>query len=103
MGDVLIDGQNRYAICKQHDIAFRTVQNDSFTPIVQFDLVNGKRGYSSKTVDGVAFYRALFDAAREPKELLWYDAGHHLPPDASAAVAAAGSASMSRPRASWLR
>ena len=29
-GDVLIDGHNRYDICKRHDIAFRTVQNTSF-------------------------------------------------------------------------
>ena len=29
-GDVLIDGHNRYDICKRHDIPFRTVQNTSF-------------------------------------------------------------------------
>ena len=29
-GEVLIDGHNRYEICKRHDIAFRTVQNSSF-------------------------------------------------------------------------
>ena len=29
-GDVLIDGHNRYAICKKHGIEFRTVQNNSF-------------------------------------------------------------------------
>ncbi len=28
--DVLIDGHNRYDICRQHDIPFRTVQNDRF-------------------------------------------------------------------------
>ena len=28
--DVLIDGHNRYDICRKHDIAFRTVQNDRF-------------------------------------------------------------------------
>ncbi|HAT31249.1 MAG TPA: hypothetical protein DCW29_10480 [Janthinobacterium sp.] len=31
--DVLIDGHNRYAICRQHDIAFKTVQNTSFGSI----------------------------------------------------------------------
>jgi hypothetical protein len=31
--DVLIDGHNRYAICSQHGIPFRTVQNDSFESI----------------------------------------------------------------------
>jgi hypothetical protein len=29
-GDVLIDGHNRHAICRQHGIAFNTVQNTSF-------------------------------------------------------------------------
>jgi transcriptional regulator with XRE-family HTH domain len=32
-GDVLIDGHNRYAICKQHNIEFRTVQNNNFASI----------------------------------------------------------------------
>lgn len=29
-GDVLVDGHNRYAICRKHNIEFRTVQNLSF-------------------------------------------------------------------------
>lgn len=29
-GDLLIDGHNRYGICKKHGIAFNTVQNTSF-------------------------------------------------------------------------
>jgi transcriptional regulator with XRE-family HTH domain len=32
-GDTLIDGHNRYAICRQHGIEFRTVQNNSFASI----------------------------------------------------------------------
>ncbi|MGK5027242.1 hypothetical protein [Janthinobacterium sp. RB2R34] len=28
--DVLIDGHNRYAICRKHNIEFRTIQNSSF-------------------------------------------------------------------------
>jgi hypothetical protein len=32
-GDVLIDGHNRYAICRKHGIAFRTVQNTGFTSL----------------------------------------------------------------------
>jgi transcriptional regulator with XRE-family HTH domain len=32
-GDTLIDGHNRYAICKKHGIEFRTVQNNSFASI----------------------------------------------------------------------
>ncbi|VVE48321.1 hypothetical protein PAQ31011_04554 [Pandoraea aquatica] len=29
-GDVLVDGHNRYEICRKHDIEFRTVQNATF-------------------------------------------------------------------------
>jgi transcriptional regulator with XRE-family HTH domain len=36
--DVLIDGHNRYAICSQHNIPFRTVQNDSFDSIEDVKL-----------------------------------------------------------------
>jgi hypothetical protein len=36
--DVLIDGHNRYAICTQHGIPFRTVQNDSFDSIEDVKL-----------------------------------------------------------------
>jgi hypothetical protein len=37
-GEVLIDGHNRYAICRQHDIPFRTVQNDRFASIEDVQL-----------------------------------------------------------------
>ncbi|MEO6354783.1 MAG: hypothetical protein ABIO19_05330 [Burkholderiaceae bacterium] len=36
--EVLIDGHNRYAICRQHDLGFRTVQNDSFTSVEDIQL-----------------------------------------------------------------
>jgi transcriptional regulator with XRE-family HTH domain len=36
--DVLIDGHNRYAICSQHNIPFRTVQNDNFDSIEDVKL-----------------------------------------------------------------
>jgi hypothetical protein len=36
--DVLIDGHNRYAICTQHGIPFRTVQNDKFESIEDVKL-----------------------------------------------------------------
>jgi hypothetical protein len=29
-GDLLVDGHNRYGICKKHSIAFNTVQNEAF-------------------------------------------------------------------------
>ncbi|STR27561.1 Uncharacterised protein [Janthinobacterium lividum] len=31
--DVLIDGHNRYAICRQHGIEFKTIQNTSFSSL----------------------------------------------------------------------
>ncbi len=37
-GDVLIDGHNRYAICRQHGIEFKTVQNDSFASLEEVML-----------------------------------------------------------------
>jgi hypothetical protein len=36
--DVLIDGHNRYAICSQHGIPFRTVQNDKFESLEEVKL-----------------------------------------------------------------
>jgi transcriptional regulator with XRE-family HTH domain len=35
---VLIDGHNRYEICRKHDIPFRTVQNDSFASLEDVKL-----------------------------------------------------------------
>lgn len=32
-GDVLVDGHNRYGICKKHDLPFQTVQNTRFKTI----------------------------------------------------------------------
>jgi transcriptional regulator with XRE-family HTH domain len=37
-GDVLIDGHNRYDICKRHGIEFRTVQNNNFKSIEDVQL-----------------------------------------------------------------
>lgn len=37
-GEVLIDGHNRHAICQQHGIPFKTVQNDSFASIEDVQL-----------------------------------------------------------------
>jgi hypothetical protein len=59
----------------------RAVQRLEGRPLL---MVHGRR---DRTVTPDQAQR-LFDAAREPKELLWYDAGHHLPPAASEAVAA---------------
>jgi hypothetical protein len=37
-GDVLIDGHNRYGICRKHGIEFKTVQNDRFESIEEVML-----------------------------------------------------------------
>jgi len=37
-GDVLIDGHNRYGICRKHGIEFKTVQNDRFASIEEVML-----------------------------------------------------------------
>jgi len=46
-------------------------------------MIHGKR---DRTVTA-AQARRLFEAAREPKEILWYDAGHYLPAEGSEAAA----------------
>lgn len=50
-GDVLIDGFNRYAICRKHGIAFRTVQNDRFASIddVKLWMIDNQLGRRSVT------------------------------------------------------
>src|SRR4051794_29924674 len=37
-GEVLVDGHNRYGICRKHDLPFRTVQNTSFQSIEDVHL-----------------------------------------------------------------
>ncbi|SEW15992.1 plasmid replication/partition related protein [Luteibacter sp. 329MFSha] len=37
-GDTLVDGHNRYGICRKHDIPFRTVQNERFQSIEDVHL-----------------------------------------------------------------
>jgi hypothetical protein len=37
-GDVLVDGHNRYGICRKHDLPFQTVQNPRFKSIEDVHL-----------------------------------------------------------------
>ncbi|MCZ4316241.1 plasmid replication/partition related protein [Comamonadaceae bacterium G21597-S1] len=37
-GDILVDGHNRYGICRQHDLPFQTVQNPQFQSIEDVHL-----------------------------------------------------------------
>ena len=60
-------------------------------PLASIRKLNGRpllmvHGRRDRTVTPEQAQR-LFDAAPEPRELRWYDAGHHLPAAASADVA----------------
>ena len=50
-GDILVDGHNRYAICQQHGIAFKTTQNTRFTDIedVMLWMIDNHLGRRSVT------------------------------------------------------
>ncbi|WP_034293932.1 hypothetical protein [Herbaspirillum sp. RV1423] len=50
-GDVLVDGHNRYEICRKHDIPFKTVQNTGFTSIedVMLWMIDNQLGRRSVT------------------------------------------------------
>jgi len=81
-GEVLVDGHNRYEICRKHDIAFQTVQHTSFQSIddVMLWMIDNQLGRRSVTdfQRGVlalrkrdilaARVRAEMDAAIEAKQ-----------------------------------
>ncbi|MCW5300063.1 hypothetical protein DXT88_17990 [Herbaspirillum lusitanum] len=50
-GDVLVDGHNRYEICRKYDIEFKTVQNTGFTSIddVMLWMIDNQLGRRSVT------------------------------------------------------
>jgi len=65
-GDVLIDGHNRYEICRKHGIEFKTVQNTSFESIEQVMLWMIDNQLSRRSVTD--FQRGML--ALRKKELL---------------------------------
>jgi len=65
-GDVLIDGHNRYEICRKHGIEFKTVQNTSFETIEQVMLWMIDNQLSRRSVTD--FQRGML--ALRKKELL---------------------------------
>ena len=65
-GETLIDGHNRYDICRKHGIAFNTVQNDSFEAIEQVMLWMIDNQLSRRSVTD--FQRGML--ALRKKELL---------------------------------
>ena len=79
-GGDLPEGTPFSALARMVADPLRAVQKLEGRPLL---MVHGKR---DRTVTP-AQARRLFEAAREPKELHWYDAGHHLPAAAGAEVA----------------
>ncbi|WP_191631653.1 ParB N-terminal domain-containing protein [Pandoraea sputorum] len=95
-GDVLVDGHNRYEICRKHDIEFRTVQNSTFQSMddVHLWMIDNHLGRRS-----VSDYQRGVLALRKKTILEGRDTT-----DASAAASeptapAAGDASASAPEA----
>ncbi|MBV8634549.1 MAG: hypothetical protein JO002_08680 [Burkholderiaceae bacterium] len=65
-GEILIDGHNRYEICRKHGIAFNTVQNDRFQTMEQVMLWMIDNQLSRRSVTD--FQRGML--ALRKKELL---------------------------------
>jgi hypothetical protein len=65
-GDMLIDGHNRYEICRKHGIEFKTIQNNSFETIQQVMLWMIDNQLSRRSVTD--FQRGML--ALRKKELL---------------------------------
>jgi len=84
--DVLIDGHNRYAICRKHDIAFKTIQNTSFESIddVMLWMIDNhlaRRSVSDFQRGVLALRKKEIVAARSPAPVAAVDApeGESLP------------------------
>ncbi|VVE48887.1 hypothetical protein PCA20602_04579 [Pandoraea capi] len=72
-GDVLVDGHNRYEICRKHDIEFRTVQNPSFKSMddVHLWMIDnhlGRRSVSDYQRGVLALRKKTILEARETPE-----------------------------------
>ena len=78
-GGDLPDGTPFSAIARRVADPLRAIRKLDGRPLL---MVHGRR---DRTVTPAQAQR-LFDAAVEPKQLLWYDAGHYLPAEASRAV-----------------
>ncbi|MFZ4874222.1 hypothetical protein ACL9RI_03985 [Janthinobacterium sp. Mn2066] len=84
--DVLIDGHNRYAICRKHDIPFKTIQNTSFESIddVMLWMIDNhlaRRSVSDFQRGVLALRKKEIVAARSPAPASAVDApeGESLP------------------------
>jgi hypothetical protein len=77
--DVLIDGHNRYAICRKHNIDFRTIQNSSFESLddVMLWMIDNhlaRRSVSDFQRGVLALRKKEIVAARSPAPLAADDA-----------------------------
>ncbi len=84
-GEVLIDGHNRYEICRKHGIEFKTVQNSSFETIEQVMLWMIDNQLSRRSVTD--FQRGML--ALRKKELLASGSRPRQPEKSEAAPEAA--------------
>lgn len=80
-GGDLPEGTPFAAVARMVADPIRAIRSLDGRPLL---MVHGRR---DRTVTPAQAQR-LFDAAHEPKELVWYDVGHYLPAAASEAVAA---------------
>ena len=97
-GEVLIDGHNRYEICSRHDIAFRTVQNSSFSSLddVMLWMIDNHLARRS-----VSDYQRGVMALRK-KDIVTARAAHSAGvPDAQGASGASGASSVVQPAPPW--
>ncbi|AKM32160.1 hypothetical protein AB870_21650 [Pandoraea faecigallinarum] len=96
-GDVLVDGHNRYEICRKHDIEFRTVQNPSFKSMddVHLWMIDnhlGRRSVSDYQRGVLALRKKTILEARDVPAGSVPGAASAAPQDTAQSGAAAGEA-----------
>jgi len=74
-GGDLPEGSPLTAVARAIADPLRAVRRLDGRPLL---MVHGRNDHTVKPEQA----RRLFEAAREPKELRWWNAGHRLPPDA---------------------
>lgn len=94
-GDTLVDGHNRYGICRKHDIPFTTVQNERFQSLddVHLWMIEqhlGRRSVSDFQRGVLALRKREILAERRARLAKDADAPSDLPFDATGAQPAQG-------------
>jgi hypothetical protein len=90
-GDLLVDGHNRYSICKKHGLPFNTVQNQTFTSMddVHLWMIDnhlGRRSVSDFQRGVLALRKKEIVAARLAQQPTPAEAGAAAPAPASASA-----------------